>query len=235
MAAQQGIRQSSSGRTMLKNLIRMIPAVVLIAATINTASCNNNNGLLQQTGGGGGGSASSSRTATPTATATVAAAAFAFVTNYNDAVVSSFTRNTSTGALAHTGQVQAGSKAGPRGVVASPNGSFLYVANINDDNIYEFSINQTDGTLTPLATPSVSNGNATQPDELAMNGAGTLLWVTGTGRNGYGIHRKHFDRAAYEEKLDRWIQHSVRHRGASDAGGYLRVGPGDGSHPADVV
>jgi 6-phosphogluconolactonase (cycloisomerase 2 family) len=168
---------------MLKNLIRMIPAVVIIAATINTVSCNNSNGLFPQTGGAGS-SASSSLTATatvatPTATATLAAAAVAFVTNFNDGMVSSFTRNTSTGALTHTGQVQAGAKAGPRGVVASPNGSFLYVANINDDNIYEFSANQTDGTLTPLATPSVSNGNATAPDELAMNAAGTLLWVTG--------------------------------------------------------
>ena len=172
---------------MLKNLIRMIPAVVIIAATINTMSCNNNNGLLPQEGGGAGGSAtssltptSSSLTPTPSSTPTAgAAAALAFVTNFNDSMVSSFTRNTSTGMLTHTGQVTAGAKAGPRGVVASPNGSFLYVANINDDNIYEFSINQTDGTLTPLATPSVSNGNATEPDEMAMNGAGTLLWVTG--------------------------------------------------------
>jgi 6-phosphogluconolactonase (cycloisomerase 2 family) len=171
---------------MLKNLIRMIPAVVIIAATINTMSCKNNNGLFPQTGGGGGSTASASVTPTstsltPTATptSTIAAAAFAFVTNYNDGMVSSFTRNTSTGMLTHTGQVTAGAKAGPRGVVASPNSSFLYVANINDDNIYEFSINQTDGTLTPLATPSVRNGNATEPDELAMNGAGTLLWVSG--------------------------------------------------------
>ena len=165
---------------MLKNFIRMIPAVVIIAATINTVSCKNNNGLLEQTNGPiSSASSTSSLIATPTATATTAAAAVAFVTNFNDGMVSSFTRNTSTGALTHTGQVQAGAKAGPRGVVASPNGSFVYVANINDDNIYEFSTNQTDGTLTPLATPSVSNGNATKPDELAMNPAGTLLWVTG--------------------------------------------------------
>ncbi len=183
MAAQQGVRQSSAGRTILKNLIRMIPAVVIVAATINTMSCNNSNGLFPQTGGGGS-SSSLTPTATsliPTATPTLTAVAeaLAFVTNFNDGVVSSFTRNTSTGALTHTGQVQAGATAGPRGVVASPNGSFLYVANMNDDNIYGFSINQTGGTLTPLATPSVSNGNATEPDELAMNGAGTLLWVTG--------------------------------------------------------
>ena len=168
---------------MLKNLVRMLPAVVIVAATINTMSCNNNNGLFPQTGGGGGSTASSSLTPTPltpTSTPTAAAeAALAFVTNSNDGMVSSFTRNTSTGALTHTGEVTAGAKAGPRGVVASPNGSSLYVANINDDNIYEFSINQTDGTLTPLGTPSVSNGNATEPDELAMNGAGTLLWATG--------------------------------------------------------
>jgi 6-phosphogluconolactonase len=170
---------------MLKNLIRMLPAVVIVAATINTTSCNNSNGLFPQTGGGAASSASasssssSSLTPTATPTSTAAAAAVAFVTNFNDGAVSSFTRNRTSGALTHTGQVQAGAKAGPRGVVASPNGSFLYVANMNDENIYEFSINQTDGTLTPLATPSVSNGNATEPDELAMNGAGTLLWVTG--------------------------------------------------------
>jgi len=164
---------------MLKNLIRMLPALVIVAATINTMSCNNSNGLLQETGGGTSSSASSSLTPTPSSTPTVAAASLAFVTNFNDAMVSSFTRNTSTGALTHTGQVTAGAKAGPRGVVASPNGNFLYVANLNDDNIYEFSINQADGTLTPMATPSVSNGNETEPDELAMNPAGTLLWVTG--------------------------------------------------------
>jgi DNA-binding beta-propeller fold protein YncE len=169
---------------MLKNLVRMLPAVVILAATVNTMSCNNNNGLFPQSGGGGGSTiapTSTSLTPTPSATptSTIAAAALAFVTNFNDGMVSSFTRNTSTGALAHSGQVQAGANAGPRGVVASPNGSFLYVANINDDNIYEFSINRTDGTLTALATPSVSNGNATEPDELAMNRAGTLLWATG--------------------------------------------------------
>ena len=164
---------------MFKNIVRLFPALVIIAATINTVSCQNNNGLFSPNGGGGGTAASSSLTPTASPTATTAAAALAFVTNFNDGMVSSFTRNTSTGALTHTGQVQAGAKAGSRGVVASPNGSFLYVANMNDDNIYEFSISQADGTLTPLATPSVSNGNATKPDELAMNGAGTLLWVTG--------------------------------------------------------
>ena len=77
------------------------------------------------------------------------------------------------------GQVTAGAKNGPKGVVAAPNGSFLYVANNNDDNIYEFSVNQTNGTLTPLSPPSVSNGSGSGPDEIAINAAGTFLWVTG--------------------------------------------------------
>jgi 6-phosphogluconolactonase (cycloisomerase 2 family) len=169
MAAQQGIGPASSRRAAFKNLVRLIPAVVILAATLNTVSCKNNNGLISQ----GGGSNS------PTATPTSGTGALAFVTNFNDGKVSSFTRNTSTGVLTHTGQVTAGAKSGPRGVIASPSGSFLYVANIKDDNIYEFSINQTNGTLTRLSPASVSNGNATKPDELAINSAGTLLWVTG--------------------------------------------------------
>ncbi|HZC45890.1 MAG TPA: beta-propeller fold lactonase family protein, partial [Candidatus Acidoferrum sp.] len=93
--------------------------------------------------------------------------------------VSSFTRNTTTGVLKRSGQVTAGAKKGPKGVVAAPSGSFLYVANNADDNIYEFSVNTTSGALTPLSPAFVSNGNGTAPDEIAINTAGTFLWVTG--------------------------------------------------------
>jgi 6-phosphogluconolactonase (cycloisomerase 2 family) len=175
MAAQQGIRLGSSRGTALRNIIRLIPAVVVIAATLNTVSCTGNHTLFPTVHGGGGGGSK-----TPTATPTAGTGALAFVTNFNDGKVSSFTRNTTTGALTLTNpQVKAGAKNGPRGVVASPNGHFLYVANINDDKIYEFSVNQTTGALTPLPTASVSNGNASGPDQLAINTAGTLLWVTG--------------------------------------------------------
>lgn len=141
-----------------------------MAVMLSAVSCQNNNGLFTQSGGGGGNS--------PTGTPTAGTGALAFVTNFNDGKVSSFTRNITTGVLKLQGQVKAGAKSGPRGVIASPSGSFLYVANLGDDNIYEFSVNQTNGTLTPLSPPSVSNGNASGPDELAMNSAGTLLWVT---------------------------------------------------------
>lgn len=171
MAAQQGIRRFSPGRIALRNVVLLIPAMVIIAATLNTVSCTNSNGLLPVVSGSGSN--------TPTATPTSGTGALAFVTNFNDGKVSSFTRNTTTGVLKHTGQVKAGAKNGPRGVIASLSGSFLYVANLADDNIYEFSVSQTNGALTPLSPPSVSNGNATAPDELAMNTAGTLLWATG--------------------------------------------------------
>jgi hypothetical protein len=38
---------------MFKNIVRLFPALVIIAATLNTVSCNNNNGLLSQSGCGG--------------------------------------------------------------------------------------------------------------------------------------------------------------------------------------
>jgi 6-phosphogluconolactonase (cycloisomerase 2 family) len=178
MATERRNRLSPSWRNALKNVIRLIPAVVIIAAMLNTVSCNNNNGLLTPDNGNG--------SATPTATATAGTGALAFVTNFNDGMVSSFTRKTTSGVLKRTGQVTAGAKKGPKGLVASPsNGSFLYVANNADDNIYEFSVNQTNGTLTPLGTPSISNGSGSGPDEIAVNPAGTFLFVTGF-NNGAG-------------------------------------------------
>jgi len=170
MATEQGNRLSPSGRYALKNVIRLIPAVVIIAAMFNTVSCGN--GLLDPVNSG---------SATPTPTSTAGTGALAFVTNFKDGMVSSFTRKITTGVLKRTGQVTAGAKKGPRGVVAAPSGSFLYVANINDGNIYQFSINSTDGTLTPLSPAFVSNGSTSGPDEIAINPAGTFLWVTGAG------------------------------------------------------
>jgi DNA-binding beta-propeller fold protein YncE len=175
MATEEGIRLSARAAlarrsTILKNTIRLIPAVVIIAATLNTLSCSNN-GLLPQSGSGSG---------SPTATATTGTGALGFVTNFNDGKVSSFTRNITTGVLKRTAQVTAGAKKGPLGLVAAPSGSFLYVANNSDGNIYQFSINPTNGVLTPLSPASVSNGSGSGPNEIAINPAGTFLWVTGS-------------------------------------------------------
>jgi 6-phosphogluconolactonase (cycloisomerase 2 family) len=151
---------------MLTRVIYLVPAFVVSAMIMGTLSC--------RTTGSGGSSNSATATATP------GTGALAFVTNFNDGKVSSFTRNTSTGVLKRTAQTTAGAKKGPKGVVAAPSGSFLYVANNSDDNIYQFSVNPSTGVLSPLSTPSVSNGNNSGPDEIAINAAGTFLWVTGS-------------------------------------------------------
>jgi 6-phosphogluconolactonase (cycloisomerase 2 family) len=156
-------------RTILKNFIRLLPAAVLIVATINTMSCNSP-GLLTLAGNSG----------SPTPTPTPGTGALGFVSNFADGKVASFTRKTTTGVLKRTGTIAAGMKKGPKGLAVSSGASFLYVANNADDNIYEYSVNQTNGTLTPLTTPSISNGGGSAPDEIAVNPAGTFLFVTGS-------------------------------------------------------
>jgi 6-phosphogluconolactonase len=155
-------------RTILKNFIRLLPAAVLIATMINTVSCNTG-GLLTLAGNSG----------SPTPTPTPGTGALGFVSNFADGKVASFTRNTTTGVLKRTGTIAAGKKKGPKGLAVSSGASFLYVANNADDNIYEYSVNQTNGNLTPLTTPSISNGGGSAPDEIAVNPAGTFLFVTG--------------------------------------------------------
>ncbi len=167
MATEERVRLS--GLATFKNIVRLIPALVLMAATLNTMSCKNDGGLFP----------SANNSGSPTATATTGTGALAYTTNFNDGKVSSFTRVPSTGLLTLTGTVTAGKKQGPKGLVAAPSGSFLYVANVADDNIYQFSIGSTKGTLTPLSPASVSNGKGSGPDQIAINPAGTFLWVTG--------------------------------------------------------
>ncbi|HYL59564.1 MAG TPA: beta-propeller fold lactonase family protein [Candidatus Acidoferrales bacterium] len=171
MAAKSGT--ASFGRNVLRNAIRMIPVVVLPALMLATYSCGN--GLFPEVGSSSSGNA--------TGSPTPGTGALAFVTNFNAGTLSSFTRNTTTGALKRTGTTSAGAKKGPKGVVAAVAGGFLYAANVADDNIYEFALNQSTGALTPLSPASVGNGSKSGPDEMVINPAGTLLFVTGS-RNG---------------------------------------------------
>jgi 6-phosphogluconolactonase (cycloisomerase 2 family) len=167
MAAEERLRFST--RTALHNIVRLIPAVVIMAATLNTLSCGDT-GFL--------GSATNS--ASPTSTSTSSGSgALAFVTNFNDGMVSSFTRDVAkgTGALKRTGQIKAGPAQGPKGLAAYPTGNYLYVANSNDGNIYQYAVNQTNGTLTQIAV--ISNNKNSGPDEIAIIPAGNFLYVTG--------------------------------------------------------
>jgi 6-phosphogluconolactonase len=69
----------------------------------------------------------------------------------------------------------------PVAEVASPNGKNLYVANHDDNTIVEFAIG-TDGKLYAQHT---INTPGTEPTSLAINSAGTLLFVTDTYQAGY--------------------------------------------------
>jgi 6-phosphogluconolactonase (cycloisomerase 2 family) len=160
---------SRLNRSVLKYFIPIVPAVMLIAATINM-SCNTS-GLPNLV--------TNSGSATPTSTSTAGTGSLAFVSNFGAGNVASFTRNTTTGALTRTATIAAGAKSGPKGLGLASGGGFLYVANRADNNIYEFAVNKSNGVLTPLSPASVSNGSGSGPDEIAINPAGTFLFVTG--------------------------------------------------------
>jgi DNA-binding beta-propeller fold protein YncE len=156
-------------RAVIINTIRLIPALIVTAVMLDSIACGKASIFRQGSG-----------TATPTSTST-GTGAFGYVTNFNDAKVSSFTRNVNTGALKRSGTVTAGAKSGPKGLAVSAGNGFLYVANNKDDNIYQFAVSSSDGKLTPLSPASVSNGSGSGPEQIAMNTNGTLLWVTGSG------------------------------------------------------
>jgi 6-phosphogluconolactonase len=69
----------------------------------------------------------------------------------------------------------------PVAVLASPNGKNLYVVNHDDNTIVESTIG-TDGKLYPQHT---YNTPGTEPTALAMNSAGTLMFVVDTFQAGF--------------------------------------------------
>ncbi len=143
-----------------------------MAVTLSTVSCGSH-GIFAF--------ASSSSSASPTSTKTTNVGKFAFVTNFNDAKVSTLTRNTTTGALKRVGTIAAGAVKGPHGLAIAPSNAFLYVANVGDDNIYQFAVSLTNGALTPLSPASISNGAGSGPEQLAMSINGAFLFATGSG------------------------------------------------------
>src|SRR5260370_39317473 len=197
-----GLRQMHKGsrllsRTMLKPFVRLIPAVAVLAFTMDLAA-SNTPGLLRW--------GASDSAASPTSTSTPGNGSLAFVSNLATGTVASFTRNTTTGVLKRTAITTAGAKSGPKGLAISSGAGFLYVANKADDNIYEYAVNQSNGVLTPLSTASVSNGSKSGPDEIAINPAGKVLFVTGF-PNGtvtsYAINRRNGQLTQVNKHLSR--------------------------------
>ncbi|HEY6417905.1 MAG TPA: beta-propeller fold lactonase family protein [Candidatus Binataceae bacterium] len=154
------------------NAIKVLPAL-LISLILLVAACHPGSGLTTDSSGGGG---SGSPTPTPTP---LPGGSFAYSTNFGDAMVSEFSRNTTTGVLTFLGVVTAGAVSGPKGIAITPGNSFLYVANFADGKIYEFSINGSTGKLTSIG--SVDNGSKSGPQFIAISPNGSFLWVTGGG------------------------------------------------------
>jgi len=149
-------------------IFAFLPPLLLLVGTIGVLSCGK----------------SIYPTVTPTntssSTATASPGTMAFVTNFNDAKISEFTRNTNTGNLKLVGTVAAGSKQGPKGLAITPNNSYLYATNFKDGTILEYSIGS-GAVLTPIGSGSVSDGSGSGPEQIAISPNGNFLWATNFG------------------------------------------------------
>jgi 6-phosphogluconolactonase (cycloisomerase 2 family) len=152
-----------SGARLAPLMVGLLAAAVLIGSQVGCGK-----GLYSQ--------ASSSSSATATATAGVGA--FAYASNFNDAVVSEFKRDTTGGALTWIGQIKAGAKSGPMGLAVTPSNNALYVVNQADNNVYQFAI-KSNGTLSSIGAGSAAAG--TTPKMIAIDSTGSWAYVTNYG------------------------------------------------------
>ncbi|HVN63860.1 MAG TPA: beta-propeller fold lactonase family protein [Candidatus Binataceae bacterium] len=163
--------------TILKNFIRMLPGAVIIVATLSSGSCGSRNPF------GVAASSTNTGSVTVTPTSTASPGVVLFVSNYADGTVSSFTRNTKTGALTFAQNINAGATNGPQGLAVSQSNNALFATNFSDGNIYEYSVNTANGMMSPLATPSISNGGSSGPGQILINPSGSMTnqfaWVAG--------------------------------------------------------
>jgi 6-phosphogluconolactonase (cycloisomerase 2 family) len=146
-------------------------------------SVNTSTGVLTQVGSGTTGDVPYDATLTPNGD-------FLYIPNYQDGTISAFSVDQTTGALTEvTGSPFADGDVYPAASAVSPNGKFLFVANFSTDNagsISVFSINATTGALTAVTgSPFTGSGPA---NNIAINPAGTSLFVAANGVNAYSIN-----------------------------------------------
>ena len=116
---------------------------------------------------------------------------FLYIPNFNDATISGFTVNLTTGALtAISGSPFADGDTRPSAVAVSPNGKYLFVANASTNNVGStslFSINSTTGALTPVTGspfPGSGAGNGITVDPTSH-----FVYVASTGIDAYAINQ----------------------------------------------
>jgi 6-phosphogluconolactonase (cycloisomerase 2 family) len=116
---------------------------------------------------------------------------FVYMANFGGSDISIFSVSTTTGGLTAAGF--ASTNTNPESIAVHPNGLFLYVTRPNSNVVSIFSINGTTGALTAVGSP-VSTG--TVPSGLAINAAGTVLYVTNlTGATGNSVSTFSIDTA----------------------------------------
>jgi 6-phosphogluconolactonase (cycloisomerase 2 family) len=118
----------------------------------------------------------------PVAIAGDRSARFLYAANNGGASVASYQLDLATGALINTGTAATG--AGPSSVVVHPSGLFAYTAN-TAGSVSMFSVDQSDGHLTPLATPTVNAGSS--PSSIGLDASGQYAFVGNSGTNDISI------------------------------------------------
>jgi 6-phosphogluconolactonase (cycloisomerase 2 family) len=120
---------------------------------------------------------------TPTATPTPMTQAFAMVTNFNDAKVSVFARDTKTGRLTLKSEADAGESRGPKGIAITQDGRAAYVANHADGKIYQYTFDAAAGALAPMVPASVNEAAGGGTEMIATDPSGKYLFASNS-RNG---------------------------------------------------
>ena len=115
---------------------------------------------------------------------------FVLVSNEGDSTFSTFSIDPSTGMLGHRSFFAAPpDQRKPREILLHPSGEFMFSVNFASGSISAYGANATEGLL---AAGGVA-GAGTEPNTMAMNAAGTYLYVGDLGSN--EIHTYVFDQA----------------------------------------
>jgi 6-phosphogluconolactonase len=113
---------------------------------------------------------------------------FAYVANLmsnasDEATISMFTIDSSTGVLTPTMPATVPTGFLPQGIAIDPAGKFVYTANSDDNTVSMFAINQTTGVLTATTPPAistladVSTGSSSSPVAVTVHPSGKFAYA----------------------------------------------------------
>jgi 6-phosphogluconolactonase (cycloisomerase 2 family) len=107
---------------------------------------------------------------------------FAYVANLvsnasDEATVSMYTIDPSTGVLTATTPATVATGFLPQGIAIDPSGKFVYTANSDDNTVSMFTIDQTTGVLTPTTPATVSTGTEASPGFVTVDPTGKFAYV----------------------------------------------------------